>query len=397
MAKVVFGSYMIRYPLGGMLSWGLQYLLGLRRLGHDVHLVERAAHPDACFDPVTGRMGDDANAGMKIVDALLGEHGMENAWTFVDVRGETYGRPDVRETFRSADAFVDCGTHGAWSDEAQLCGTRVLIDGEPGYTQMKWILMRRAAMHVPDYDHYYTNGCLLGDPASPAPLADHEWKPLFNPVSTDLFERPAGDSSGRYTTVMNWQSRGTVPYQGRRYGEKDREFVKFMELPRRVRPEMEIAVAGGRMPEIELRANGWRIRDGHSVTRTVEGYRNYLAGSRGEFSVCKNVYVEMWTGWFSDRSAAYLASGRPVVLQDTGFSERLPCGEGLFAVRDVEEAAAAIETIETDYARHSERAREIAREHLEATKLMGGVLDDIGLGPRSVRGSRQPIGAHHED
>src|SRR5262249_36493692 len=155
-----------------------------------------------------------------------------------------------------------------------------------------------------------------------------------------------------FTTVMSWED-DPFEFEGVTYGQKAMEFPKFLDLPRRTRVPLEMAVAGTDVPEDELRAHGWRLAYAGEVTLTFDSWRDYIRGSRGEFSVCKNVYVATHSGWFSDRSACYLASGRPVVMQETGFSAHLPCGQGLFAVRTADEAAAALAEIAGDYGRHS--------------------------------------------
>jgi hypothetical protein len=170
-----------------------------------------------------------------------------------------------------------------------------------------------------------------------------------------------------------------MEYQGERYGHKDVEFERFIQLPTLTTAPLEIAVAGKNVPTERLRAAGWRIRDAHQATSTFDSFVDYLRSSRAEFTVCKSAYVRMHTGWFSDRSAAYLASGRPVVMQDTGFSSRLPCGQGLFAARSVEEAAVAIDRVLVDYQLHSRAARELAVEHLDARRVLGRFLDELGL------------------
>jgi hypothetical protein len=177
---------------------------------------------------------------------------------------------------------------------------------------------------------------------------------------------------------MNWQAHEALSFNGTSYGQKDVEFRKFIGLPRRTPALLEVAVAG-RVPRDELLGYGWRIRSAHEVTASFDSYHDYIRASKGEFSVAKNVYVATHSGWFSDRSAAYLASGRPVVLQETGFSEHLPCGRGLFSVRSVDEAAAALEAINGNYDQHARWAREVAREHLDARVVLARLLRELGL------------------
>ncbi len=377
--RILVGSYMVRYPLGGMLSWALQYVLGFHRLGHDVVMVEKAHYPNACFDPSRRVMADDCEVGLRVVNELLGRFDLADRWCFIDVHGRHYGKSEAElaALFRSADVFVDGGTHGAWLEDARESGCRVLIDGEPGYTQMKWESWAAKGQPVPVYDRYFTNGSLLGTDSCSAPLAGRKWEPVWNPVLPELFDSGAPPPGAAYTTVMHWQSQDPIEHGGRTYYQKDVEFSRFIDLPSRVDAPLEVAVAGKYVPRRELERHGWRSRQGHDVTGSFDAYREYIRDSRGELSVCKHVFVATHNGWFSDRSAAYLAAGRPVVLQDTGFSERLPTGEGLFAPTTVAEAADAIDRIEKDYERHSQAARRIAHEHLDARVVLGRLLESL--------------------
>jgi hypothetical protein len=381
MAHIILGSYMVRYPLGGMLSWALQYLVGFQRLGHEVWFVEKSGYPNSCFDPARGVMSDDCSYGTAALRALLARFGLQDRWCYVDAAGRYHGlaREQVEQVFRSADLFVDMGTHGSWLAEAAAARLRVLVDGEPGFTQMKMVNRQAAGEWVPAYDYYYTTGQNIGTPASTVPTAGKSWRPLFHPVVVDLFPREPAGPGAPFTTVMNWQSYGPVKYRGATYGHKDVEFEKFIDLPRRAAIPLEVAVSGKHVPAERLRGAGWRVRDAHAVTASFDSFRDYLGASRGEFSVCKNGYVVTKGGWFSDRGAAYLASGRPVVMQDTGFGAHLPCGRGLFTVGTVEEAAAAIAEINGDYERHSEAAYEIARAYLDAPKVLEKFLGELGI------------------
>jgi hypothetical protein len=281
--------------------------------------------------------------------------------------------------FRSADLFVDMGTHGSWMREAAASWARVLIDGEPGFTQIKMAHRQENGERLPEYDAYYTTGRNVGTSASDAPTAGRRWRPLFHPVDTRrLTQAPAPPAGAPFTTVMNWRSHEPVRYRGTAYGQKDREFGKFIGVPRATGVPFELAVSED-APRDRLAAAGWRLRKASEATRSVPAFHDYLRSSRGELGVCKEVFVSLRTGWFSDRSAAYLACGRPVVLQDTGFGDHLPTGTGLFAVESADDAAAAIEEIDGDYPRHARRAREIALEFLDAPKILSGLLRDLGL------------------
>ncbi len=178
---------------------------------------------------------------------------------------------------------------------------------------------------------------------------------------------------------MNWQSYEPIEYRGETYGHKDIEFEHFIGLPSSTAATLEAAVSGHDVPRDRLVNAGWKLRDAHDVTSSFDVFRDYIGESAGEFSVCKSGYVRTGTGWFSDRSAAYLAAGRPVVLQETGFSAHLPCGEGLFAVRDMDEAADALDEVIGDYYRHAKGALTVARESLDARVVPGRFLDELGL------------------
>jgi hypothetical protein len=378
MARIAVGAYMVRNPMGGNLSWALQWILGFRRLGHEVLIVEKwGNYPNPCYDLEQNTMSDDCTCGLRATHALLARFGLERRWCFVDPQGTYHGmtRQRVEEALGSADLFVDTGTWGTWHEEAAAIPLRVVVEGEPGSTQMKL----ENGWKVPAYDHWYSNGANIGTSASNAPAAGRTWGHVFSPVIVDLFPAESPNGAGAFTTVMNWQAHAPLEYRGVIYGQKDVEMMRFLKLPRLTAARLEMAVSGATVPRDLLREAGWQVRNGWEVTRSFDGFCGYIRASKGEFSVCKQVYVATHSGWFSDRSAAYLASGRPVVLQDTGFSAHLPCGEGLFAVNTPEEAAAAIEEIGAHYKRHSKRAREIARDYLDAPVVLGRFLSELGF------------------
>ncbi len=379
MARIVVGSYAVRYPLGGILSWLLQWLVGLQRLGHDIYLVEKSGYPDSCYDPSRNVASDDCSYGLAIVGGLLARFGLGDKWYYLDAQWRYHGLPPgrVQELFRSADLFIDMGLY-EWLAEAADVERRVLLDGEPGITQIK-MATGLAVTGPRDYSHFFTNGLNVGTASSTAPAAGIDWHTVIAPVVVDLFPAQRANVDTPFTTVMHWQSHTPVELDGTIYGQKDVELAKFMDLPKLTAVPLEVAVSGDNAPRGRLVDAGWSVRQANDITISIDSYYDYIRASKGEFSVCKNAFVATNSGWFSERSAIYLASGRPVVLQDTGFSAHLPCGEGLFAVRTIDEAAAAIEAIHGDYERHAKRAREIAVEYLDATKVLGGFLRELGI------------------
>jgi len=386
MAKIIMGSYMVRYPLGGNLSWALQYLSGFKDLGHEVYLVEKFVHDDSCFDLFNQKMTNDCRSGIKIVSELLARFGLENNWCFVSHDDQYYGmtKQEVESLFKEADLYIENGSHEAWNEELSFSHAKtVFIDVDPVLTQINWHYRKKKAIPypVPDFDFYFTIGLNIGQPGNIIPTGDISWKYLFNPVNTKLFSHSLPDVNAPFSTIMNWKSYSAKPnLYGVAYGHKEDEFSKFQDLPSRVCTPMEVALAN--IPDNkdkELEDLGWKVRHAQDVTYTYDIFQNYLKNVKGEFSVVKNMYAATSSGWFSDKSAAFLASGRPVVLQETGFSRHLPVGEGLFAVNDVSEAKEAIDMIERDYHRHSKKAREIAHEFLDTEKVLGQLLNEINL------------------
>lgn len=377
MATIVLCSFVTRYPVGGVLSNNLQFLTGLRRLGHDVYLVEKAGYAESCFDPERRVSSDDCAEGVRRIAGLLARHGLARNWCYVAADGTYHGmvRAEVERVLRRTDVFIDRGMHGTWADEAADVPVRVLLDPDPGFRQVK---MARAATS-PDYDVHYTYGHNIGTPQSPAPEAGVPWRHLFHPVDTSLYEATEPPSGAPCTTVMNWTPLESVELGGRTFGMKDVQFPEFEDLPRRVAVPMEVAVEGPDVPHERLRSHGWRVVSALDATTSYDAYHRYLRASLAEFSVVKDVYRGLNVGWFSDRSAAYLAHGRPVVVQGNGIARHLPTGEGLFEVADVEEAADAIGRIAAEPLRHAAAARLIAEEHLDTSVVLGRFLAELGF------------------
>jgi hypothetical protein len=380
MARIVLGATAVRYPLGGMNQWILAWLVGFRRLGHDVYLVEKSGWQASCYDPSRKIASDDCSYGVAVVNGLLNRFGLGENWCFVDATGHYHGLSQKRleEVFQSADLFVDLeGTE--WVEECAGVPLRVLVDGEPGWLQMKIEKARRLGQEWCTHDYYYTAGLNIGTARTSAPTGGKTWRPLIAPVLMELFPYRAVLSDAPFSTVMNWKSNKHIEFDGVIYGQKEVEFAKFIDLPRRTAVPMEVAVSGANVPRQELREHGWRVLNADDVARSVDTYREYIVGSRAGFTVVKHVFAATNCGWFGDREGYYMASGRPVVVEETGFSAHLPCGLGVLAVNNVEEAAQAIEEINGNFERHSRAAREIAVEFLDAPRVLGRFLQELGV------------------
>jgi hypothetical protein len=387
-ATILLCSFMVRHPVGGVLSNNLQLLTGFARLGHDVYLIEKAGYENSCFDPDQRVSSDDCSCGVRRVGQLLARHGLARRWCYVAADGSYHGlsRHEVQTVIAAADVFIDRGLHRSWDEETADVPRRILVDPDPGFRQVKMAREVASGAAPVRYDACYTYGHNIGTDRSPAPSAGLTWRHVFHPVDVARYPRSSPPAGGACTTIMNWRSLEQVRFDGRTYGMKDLQFARFEDLPKRVDVPLEVAVEGRGVPVARLAASGWRVAAALDVASTYADYHRYIESSLAEFSVVKDVYCGLNVGWFSDRSAAYLAHGRPVIVQDNGLAGHVPTGEGLFEVADVEEAAEAVERVAREPERHSRAARRIAEEYFDTGVVLGRFLDEIGIpSERSVR------------
>lgn len=371
--KIVCSGHIVRHPLGGHSWHHLQYLVGFLRLGHSVTFFEDHGWPGSCYDPSRNEMTDDPSYGIRFLQDLLRPHGLENDWCYLAADGAGLGlsRVELAQRCRESDVYFNLSNVN-WIPELEVCRRRVLVDTDPAFTQIGGFGMGGPFER---YHRLFTYGENVHGPFCEMPTAGKKWLPTRQPVVQDLWPVTPGSVDAPWTSVMNWSAYGDRTFEGRVYGQKDREFSPFFSLPRLAQQPMELAVSAP--PEIRGRLldGGWRIADPLAVTQTPASYQRYLAGSRGEFCVAKHGYVSTRCGWFSDRSAAYLASGRPVVVQDTGFSAFLPCGQGLLHWRTPAEAAAALENVNANYAAHCAAARAIIDAFFDSNTVLTDLLD----------------------
>ena len=380
MAQIIINGTMIRLPWGGLNLWHLAWLLGFKKLGHDVYFVERSGWENDCYDIAKREMTNDCSYGIAVVSQLLSGYGLSNNWCFVDHYGNYHGlsKTAINEVFEYADLYLDL-EWGEWMEESAKVTKRVFVDGEPGWFQLKLQRDVDNGKNLPQYDYYSTVGGLIGTSHCDVPVGNIQWNHHLPPVLLDEVKEMEVNGDAAFTTIMNWQSNKPFEYNGKFYGQKDIEFEKFIGLPGLVKETMEVAISGSGIPRERIIENGWRLKNADDISVSPGSYLEYIANSKGEFSVVKNSFAQTNCGWFGDRAGYYLGAGRPVVLQDTGFSRILPCGKGLIAVQTVEEAAEAIQMISADYIKHSKAAREIAYEYLGAEKIVKKILDKLGI------------------
>jgi hypothetical protein len=386
--RIITSGLIATYPLGGVAWDYAQYAAGLQRLGHDVLYLEDTGH--WLYDAVNQTYTDDASRNVEYLAGVMRLFGLGDHWSLRDPKDRYWGRNETEVADWCAGADLVLNISGSlWPRDAyQKARCKVYLDSDPAYTQAK---IRRVLDGQPGpneayslecmrlHDRFFTFGENIGQPDCPIPTDEFQWRPTRQPILLDEWKNPKSkiqNPKSPWTTVMSWKIDERPPeIAGCVLGAKDREFEKFMELPRKAGVPLELAVSG-RAPREALAVNGWRLVDGYAVSSDAEVYRDYILCSRGEWSVAKQAYVATRSGWFSCRTACYLAAGKPAVVQDTGWSKFYPSGRGLLAFATLDEAAAAIASVERDYAAHCRAAREVAAECFDAGKVLKKLLAD---------------------
>jgi hypothetical protein len=386
MMKAVVTGMIASYPVGGVLWDYGQYALGLERLGFDVYYLEDTGWQT--YDPPSGHYSEDCTYAAEFLGSALGRLSprLGRQWHFRSMDGRTFGigADELRAVIADAALFLNVSGGTLLRSEYLPCRRKVFIDTDPGWNHFRNFPRWDAAPGWQGshgyraHDFFFTYAERLGRPGCLLPDVGLSWQPTRPPVVLGCWEpQGAGD---RWTTVLTWKNfQEPIVYKGQTYGTKEIEFGRVESLPRHANVRLELALGGAAAPVEEWQRIGWSVVDSAHVSGTADRYRAYIQESRGEFSVAKNVYVATHSGWFSCRSTCYLAAGRPVVVQDTGFSEFLPTGEGLFAFSDLEQAVRAIEAVEADYGRHQRGALEVARAHFDSDRVLGDLLARIGL------------------
>jgi hypothetical protein len=375
-------------PLNGGEAWvRLNWLLGLRRLGFDAYFVERV-DAGACVD-AEGRPCDPADSVNRgHLEAVMGEYGLGGRWALLDQDGKSVaglGRAEIEAVAAEAEVLFNHSGHLGEGSLRQAPRHRVYVDLDPAYTQV-WADDPSLSFSVAGHDTYVTVGLNVGDDSCPLPTGGIDWVPTLPPVALERWPETPLPSGGplRFTTVGTWRSPyGQLPVAGGLAGGKHREFRRLLSLPERVEGaafELALDIHDGDAADLEaLRATRWVVVPPREVVSTPDAFAAYLRGSGAELSAAQGAYVASRSGWFSDRTAAYLASGRPALVQDTGLAPALPLGEGLLAFSDLAGAEEGARRILADAAGHAAAAREVACAHLDSDLVLGRLLEAIGV------------------
>lgn len=382
--KIIVFGILFWYPLAGVTYQFLHYLLGLRRLGYDAYYIEDSGR--WIYDPRINDMSPDAGGNVAAVAPVLEQHGFADRWAFRGTypEGKCYGMTSaqVDALYREADAFLNVTGAQEIREEHLRVPRRIYVESDPFASQVKVAKGDKNTIDtLAAHDMHFSFGENLGAPDCATPIERFRWLPTRQPVAIDLWNGPTvgGDT---YNTITTWHNKGkNIEWKGDTwYWTKDREFEKYLDLPRR-RPSQRFELATTVHAPVQdlLRSHGWSQTSSVEISRDVARYRDYIVGSRGEFTVARDQYTRPNTGWFSDRTCCYLAAGRPVITEETGFSRFIPSGRGLFGFRTMDDILAAVDAIESDYAGHCQAAREIAAEYFAAEKVVGSLMLRAGL------------------
>jgi hypothetical protein len=376
--RIIVLGYVVRGPLGGFASYHLQYVTGLARLGHDVFFVEDSDDYPSCYDPVRDVTDTDPAYGLAFAKKAFDKAGLDDRWAYYDAHTLRWHGPCadcISEICATSDLLLNIGGANPLRPWLTDIKARALIDLDPVFTQIRNITDPASLTEAAKHTVFFSVGENIVHYRSAIPKDGLPWQATRQPVVLDRWPIMLAPENGKFTTIMLWDSYPKREFKGQHYGMKSDSFGPYMDLPMKAGPIFELAVGSSTAPRDQLCSKGWLVRDSREPTQDLWAYQRYIQQSKAEFSVAKHGYVVSRSGWFSDRSAAYLASGRPVILQETGFSDWLATGAGVIPFSTPDEAIVGIEEVNGRYKFHCETALEIAREYFDSRKVLTHLID----------------------
>lgn len=380
--RVIVCGLIAQYPLGGVAWDYLHYVIGLQRMGVEVYYLEDTGQWP--FNPHEEGVSKGCEFNVAYLSALMDRFGLAQNWAYrFPYENQWFGMTEARVAEICASTDVLLNISGCLRDPDAYRAVRTLayIDSDPVFTQIK-VLNRQSNMirNLEHHDIHFTFGEAVADGTAAIPETPFNWHRTRQPIVLDAWQ-PTAERYG-YTTIMNWTSYKDIEFGGQMFGQKDVEFKPFLLLPTDM-PEVrfDVALNDGktrRSPKAMLERQGWNVLDPNVVCPDLDTYREFIAASRAEWSIAKNGYVEGRSGWFSCRSACYLAAGRPVIVQSTGFEPYVPTGQGVLTFTDLGGAKGAIAAVERDYDTHAQAARAVAESHFDSQRVLGDMLDRCG-------------------
>lgn len=381
--RIVVSAALSRPPFAPGSAWNrIHYLVGLRDLGHEVYFVEELSE-GSCVD----KRGNDAplenSINARLFVANLKAIGFEENSCLLAAGGrDTVGLSFDRllDIASGADLLINFSGHLSSEPVLERFDHRLYLDQDPVYTQL-WQSQYGCDLNFDLHDTFATVGMNIGTEHSSIPDCGVPWVRTLPPVVLSCWPHRSGPKGRAFTTVATWSHFGDLSYRGEWYGSKREEFLRISDLPDRTGADFEIVVRHLREEDPAMKdlleAKGWTLRDGRSM-HDVHDYRDLVAGSIAEIGVAKHAYIKGNSGWFSERSAQYLASGRPVLASSTGFERVLPTGQGLISFSSLEEAADGVASILDDHDGHGAAARDIAETFMDHRKVLPKLLESVG-------------------
>jgi hypothetical protein len=382
--RIVVMGFMGSMPIAGVIWQHVHYIVGLQQLGHEVYYVEDSARLP--YNPETFEVNNEFDYAARILDRLSREFEFKDCWGFCArylAGNPTAGLPlkKIRQLYRDADAILNiCGTQ-EFNDDLLKSDRILYVESDPGVEQIKVDKRVRSTIdYLGRHRALFTFGENVGTKKFVIPTHGFKWLPTRQPVVTDLWKTNRSPARAAvFTSVANWSTSGLkdITWRGEKYlWSKSLEFMRFVPAPKRSGETFELATdIKDKKTRDKFLRDGWRFRSPRDLSVDYWLYRDYIQRSKGEFTVAKDQYVRLNTGWFSDRSVCYLAAGRPVIIQETGFSDNYGGGGGLFAFTSLAEVGAAVKAINADYRKHSRAARALAHEVFEAKTVLKSLLD----------------------
>ena len=375
--RIVVLGYIVRGPIGGLVWHHLQYVMGLARLGHDVYFLEDSDDYPSCYDPQRQTTDQNPDYGLRFAALAFEQVGLGERWAYYDAHTTRWLGPCASRTAeicRSADLLLNLSGVNPMRPWFLQVPHRVLVDTDPVFTQVRHLTDIASRETALQHTAFFSFGENIGSDIGRIPDDQLNWLPTRQPVVLDVWPLTPGPRNGKFTTVMQWDSYQSRAYDGVEYGMKSASFQPFIELPGSTGQALELALGSDAAPRQQLLEAGWSLRNPLEVTRDPSSYQNYILQSKAEFSVAKHGYVVSRSGWFSERSTCYMASGRPVLVQETGFSEWLKSDAGVVAFSTPEEAIAGIEAINSDYEYHCQRALELVHTYFDAKDVLSTLI-----------------------
>ena len=376
--QIVVMGYIVRGPYGGLVWHHLQYVLGLKKLGHEVLFLEDSDNYPSCSNPFSAELTTDPSYGLQFIKDVFDHYDIRNNWAYCDSHTGTWhglSREKVFSFCHSADIVLNISAINPLRDWWSKIPNRILIDTDPVFTQIRHLTNKHDNKIAQYHTAFFSFGENFGRPDCSIPDDGFNWKPTRQPVFLEAWKIANPNPNAKWTTVMQWDSYKERMFANRVFGMKSLSFCEFENLPRLIQTEhFELAIGSASAPVEKLKNDGWNVISSIVPTTTPWSYQNYIQQSKGEWSVAKQGYVSSKSGWFSERSTGYLASGRPVIVQDTGFSRFIKTGEGLLTFNTPEEAIAAVDKINSNYNKHCKDARTIAEEYFRYDNVLDHLL-----------------------